>query len=358
MDYKPILHYGVRETLAPGETNPSVVPVITDRQQPVELETVVENCIDRGLIAGLKPAAAHGIAEGIAEQIAREFASGNGIAFGQYFYGRLYLDGRTDANGVLTDANKVNVRLYKGNLFKLSKDSFKMTFDGDATAPKFDNIVNAETGTRGEVVPGASATINGANLNAAGDTNLVKFTELNAEGEPQVVTVDTFTAVGPSILTFTCPASLVAGKSYSVQAFRTDSNGVTRSTATKNVSVSGAPAPTGPTLTGVHAPGIESPMIHENSGTWFDGTGLDGWTGGENDEILAKNNRAEEAEWTRVDLHEDIGGEVVFDGGMLKMDEGAWDLLSAIGIVEGSEVRFQVTIAGRSAEIVATVAEA
>ena len=31
---------------------------------------------------------------------------------------------------------------------------------------------------------------------------------------------------------------------------------------------------------------------------------------------------------------------------------------SAIGIVEGSEVRFQVTIAGQSAEIVATVAEA
>ena len=118
------------------------------------------------------------------------------------------------------------------------------------------------------------------------------------------------------------------------------------------------PAPTGPELTGVHAPGIESPMIHENSGTWFDGTGLDGWTGGENDEILAKNNRAEEAEWTRVDLHEDVGGEVVFDGGMLKMDEGVWTILDNLGIVEGSEVRFKVTVAGQSAEIVATVAEA
>ena len=77
--YKPTLHYGVRETLAPGETNPSVVPVIVDRQQPVELETVVENCIDRGLIAGLKPTAAQGIADGVAAQMAFEFGKGRGI---------------------------------------------------------------------------------------------------------------------------------------------------------------------------------------------------------------------------------------------------------------------------------------
>ena len=129
-------------------------------------------------------------------------------------------------------------------------------------------------------------------------------------------------------------------------------------TALHKVTVKAAATPTGPTLTGVHAPGIEPPMIHLESGVWFDGTGLDGWTGGEGDEILAKNNRAEEAEWTRVDLHEDVGGEVVFDGGMLKMDEGAWTILDNLGIVEGSEVRFQVKIGGNSAEIVATVAEA
>ena len=129
-------------------------------------------------------------------------------------------------------------------------------------------------------------------------------------------------------------------------------------TALHKVTVKAAATPTGPTLTGVHAPGIEPPMIHLESGVWFDGTGLDGWTGGESDEILAKNNRAEEAEWTRVDLHEDVGGEVVFDGGMLKMDEGVWTILDNLGIVEGSEVRFKVTVAGNSAEIVATVAEA
>ena len=112
----------------------------------------------------------------------------------------------------------------------------------------------------------------------------------------------------------------------------------------------------GPELTGVHAPGIESPMIRVESGVWFDGTGLDGWTEGR-DSIWCKNNRAEEAEFVRMD-GDGSGAAVEFDGGMLKADEGAWSVLTDLGIVEGSEVRFKVMIDGQSAEIVATVAEA
>ena len=112
----------------------------------------------------------------------------------------------------------------------------------------------------------------------------------------------------------------------------------------------------GPELTGVHAPGIESPMIRVESSVWFDGTGLDGWTEGR-DSIWCKNNRAEEAEFVRLD-GDGSGAAVEFDGGMLKADEGAWSVLTDLGIVEGSEVRFKVTINGQSAEIVATVAEA
>ena len=107
---------------------------------------------------------------------------------------------------------------------------------------------------------------------------------------------------------------------------------------------------------GVHAPGIESPMIRVESSVWFDGTGLDGWTEGR-DSIWCKNNRAEEAEFVRMD-GDGSGAAVEFDGGMLKADEGAWSVLTDLGIVEGSEVRFKVTINGQSAEIVATVAEA
>ena len=80
---KTKLNYTVRNTRAPGETRDVIVPVIVERLNPVELETVVANCIDRGLIAGLKTTAAHGIAEGVAAQIAREFSLGRSVAFGQ-----------------------------------------------------------------------------------------------------------------------------------------------------------------------------------------------------------------------------------------------------------------------------------
>ena len=124
---KTKLSYTVRTTRAPGETRDSIVPVIVERLNPVELETVVENCIDRGLIAGLKTTAAHGIAEGVAAQIAREFSLGRGVQFGQYFYGRPYLSGTVDANGRLTGDNKINVRLYKGAEFKLALEDFSFT---------------------------------------------------------------------------------------------------------------------------------------------------------------------------------------------------------------------------------------
>ena len=42
---------------------------------------------------------------------------------------------------------------------------------------------------------------------------------------------------------------------------------------------------------------------------------------------------------------------------MLKLDEGAWEVLGPdLEVTEGSQVHFRVTIGGRSAEIVATVA--
>ena len=81
---KAKLAYTVRSTRAPGETSDTIVPVLVDRLQPVDLQTVVENCIDRGLIAGLKPTAAQTIADGVAAQLAREFSLGRGVMFGNY----------------------------------------------------------------------------------------------------------------------------------------------------------------------------------------------------------------------------------------------------------------------------------
>ena len=150
---------------------PVYVSAIVEREEAVPLETVVENCIDRGLIAGLKPTAAHGIAEGVAAQIAREFSQGRGVQFGQYFYGRPYLSGMVDANGRLSSANGVNVRLYKGEAFRLTLDDFSFTFDGAGDAVKIGSIYGDTTdaggNTYGQLVAGAPVKINGRNLYAA-----------------------------------------------------------------------------------------------------------------------------------------------------------------------------------------------
>ena len=126
------------------------------------------------------------------------------------------------------------------------------------------------------------------------------------------------------------------------------------STVLHKVTVKAAAIPPAPslTLTGVHAPGIESPMIAQDSTICFDGTGLDGWNEA-TDKVEVKNNRAEEAESSSV-------GEITieYDDGMLKLSEGVWGTLAELSIsTPGSEPRFRVTIGGSSAEIVATVAE-
>ena len=189
------LNYTVRATLAPGETVESLVPVLVDRRQPTDLSAVIENAIDRSLIAGLKPSAAEGIADGIARQLAHEFARGRSVGFGHYFYGRPYLSGTVDANGRLSAANGINVRLYKGNAFRLTLDDFSFTFDGSGDSPKIDSVLSDGSGVRGEVVKGSSVKVNGRFLNAAGDTNKVYFAEVGAEDAEPVV-VDVFTAAG------------------------------------------------------------------------------------------------------------------------------------------------------------------
>lgn len=263
--YKPKLTYSVRSTQAPGELQPSIVPVIVERIAPTSLADVVENCIDRGLVAGLKPTAAEGIADGIARQIARELASGRGVKFGQYFYGRPYLSGTVGANGRLTDENSINVRLYKGEAFKLRTEDFQLSFDGAADAVKVDYIFGdaSEGGNvRGQVVTGSGVIVQGLNLYSAGDTNKVTFVEQGSESDPVVVT--SFTSQSANLLSFAWPAGLVAGKRYDVIVERTDANGVTRVSTGKTVDVvaGSAPVPTGPTVTAI------------NDGTFSDGSNV------------------------------------------------------------------------------------
>ena len=103
------------------------------------------------------------------------------------------------------------------------------------------------------------------------------------------------------------------------------------------------PEPVGePTITGAKTRG-ES-----------EGTGLDAWNP-ETDRIEAKNDDLEEPEYRR--LTEPGAGEALFADGLLKLDEGAWEVIGPdLEAGEGSHIHFRVTIGGRSAEIVATVA--
>ena len=267
------LNYTVRATLAPGETVESLIPVLVDRRQPTDLSAVIENAIDRSLIAGLKPSAAEGIADGIARQLAHEFAKGRSVGFGHYFYGRPYLSGTVDANGRLTAANGINVRLYKGEDFKLTLDDFSFSYEEGGSLPKVDFVLSSPGNLRGEVVTGGEVTLNGRMLHLDGDANTVVFQEEGAEGAP--VVVDTFTAAGPDILSFDCPAALVAGKRYAVTATRTDENGVTRTSNTRTVTVKAGetppgPTPTEPTFTKVTEQG------HEDDAEWVNKVGRDG----------------------------------------------------------------------------------
>lgn len=268
---KAKLSYTVRSTRAPGELGDTIVPVLVDRLQPVDLESVVENCIDRGLIAGLKTTAAHTIAEGVAAQLAHEFALGRGVMFGQYFYGRPYLSGVVGENGRVTSANKINVRLYKGELFKLSLADFSMNFDGSGDSVKIDSIMgdtsDAGGNTHGTVVAAKPVIVQGRNFWAAGDTNKVTFVEVGATaGNP--VEVTQFTSQGPDILAFAWPSGLEVGKKYSVTVSRTDTNGITRSSSGKTVDVVGTPAPVvpAPTIDSAGTQGFEPGTIEAPGG--------------------------------------------------------------------------------------------
>ena len=106
----------------------------------------------------------------------------------------------------------------------------------------------------------------------------------------------------------------------------------------------------------MHSPGSGESLIHFDSGIWFEGTGLDAWNP-ETDRIEAKNDDLEEPEYRR--LTEPGAGEALFADGLLKLDEGAWEVIGPdLEAGEGSHIHFRVTIGGRSAEIVATVTEA
>ena len=143
---KPILFYDVRVQTSRVTGGTLYLPAIVEREEAVPLDTIIERAIDRGLIAGIKPSAAKQIADAIAQQMYEEFKAGRGVKFANYFYARLYLDGKSDASGKLTSANGINVRFANGTGFKLTMDMFSFSNVNGGDIPGTDFLISEADG--------------------------------------------------------------------------------------------------------------------------------------------------------------------------------------------------------------------
>ena len=215
---KPELKYTVKQLPNRATGGVLYVPAIVERDETIPLDEIIIRAIDRGLIAGIKPTAAKSIANAIALQMYEELSNGRGVKFGNYFHARIFLDGVSDGNGTLVEGrNHVNVRLYPAKGFKLSLDSFSWTFTQGGNIPSVDWLISdAEGAERNKLQSGEAIKVMGLNLDSERDASKKgTFTEIVEEGEtPQVVEVNSFTLVGPDMVTCAWPASLVTGKQY------------------------------------------------------------------------------------------------------------------------------------------------
>lgn len=163
---KPEINYRVIKRPDPITGGVALCPQIVDRSRAVPLDEVIETAIDRGLIVAVKANAAKSIAEGVAEELYHQFSLGNGIAFGKYFYGRLYLKGtlENESSPIASSNNQVNVRLMKGEDFRLSLSDFSWHNVDEQTDVKIFNIQTVGGRTPNTIAAGQAFAIYGLNL--------------------------------------------------------------------------------------------------------------------------------------------------------------------------------------------------
>ena len=201
---KPTVKYEVRAQRDPINNVTIYVPAIVERDSAKSLATVIENAIDRGLIVGVKPSAANGIATGLCEQLFKEFRDGNAVNFGGYFYGRLYLDGTVNADGRITGANSINIRLVKGAKWALATNDFSFTNIADDKTPNVEFLISACTGAvRGKLVKGEAILVNGSTFGDDAAHVAAKF--VFADGTEVAGSV---TGCGENLITVAWPGEL------------------------------------------------------------------------------------------------------------------------------------------------------
>ena len=207
---KPQINYTIGTSTIAGET--TTYPVIVNREKAVDLTDVVKKAIDTGRLPGIKDNAAESIAAGVCEQIYQEFCEGHGVKLGDYLFAQLYLDGTCNANGDLTEENKINARLTKGKEFDLKLSDFSWHLEGSETAPAITNLYSQGTSATQEdakrsiLVLNSTGVINGERLVAEGAMTSVIVMDPSGES---VAEVDTFSKSSEALLMFEIPADFV-----------------------------------------------------------------------------------------------------------------------------------------------------
>ena len=206
---KPQINYTIGTSTIAGET--TTYPVIVNREKAVDLADVVKKAIDTGRLPGIKDNAAESIAAGVCEQIYQEFCEGHGVKLGDYLFAQLYLDGTCNANGDLTEENKINARLTKGKEFDLKLSDFSWHLEGSETAPAITNLYSQgssatqEDAKRSILVLNSTGVINGERLVAEGAMTSVIVMDPSGES---VAEVDTFSKSSEALLMFEIPRRL------------------------------------------------------------------------------------------------------------------------------------------------------
>ena len=212
------------------------VPTIVNRDQMIGLDDIIIRAIDHGRIVGVKAEAASGLANGIASQMYSEFCDGNGIKFGNYFYGQLHLKGTTTEDGRLTDENELHVTLYKGKGFALDRDMFQFQNVEAADVPSLDFAMSfSDTASRNKLTLSDDVMLYGSKMTGDDTITSVKFWPCNEAGEPQgdptVLTQGDLSVCGPALIRLGMPGTAVVGKG-AFQVVRTN-NETQRETASQ-----------------------------------------------------------------------------------------------------------------------------
>ena len=258
---KPILDYNIFNGQTP-EGESYIRPAIVNRDSPNDLEQILKNAIDRGLIAGLKETACASIAQGIVEQMYKELTDGHSVQFGDFFSVRLYLDGQTDGSGNLNElSNSVNPRFLKGDAFGLKAGDFTLHYVGGGDRPTLSKVCSENnTSQTGRLDTGDNVLIFGTNLlPAAGQTLKVVFQREN-DGEIEETVIDTFETVNVGLIKFAYPV-LPASATYKVFAvFEDDETGRLDPSTARNVYAEATPAPVASEITNVFMAGEQDPQ--------------------------------------------------------------------------------------------------